>query len=112
MPDSTWKDLVEAHIPDRDEPATDKQRAYMVVLVFSKDVTDQQTDLVLDLFNRSDLPKTRASQVIDLLTRQHSLTATQIRSRATTFGKEQLQLKNAMSAVLQGQPWPSDVPLK
>lgn len=112
MPNTTWKDLVEAHIPDHDEPATEKQRAYMVVLVFSKDVTDQQTDLVLNLFDRSDLPKSRASQVIDLLTRQPSLSAAQIRARAATFGKEQLLLKNSMSAVLQGQPWPGGLSLK
>lgn len=96
----------------QEQYATPKQRAYMVVLVFSRDIPDHLVDIVMEVFDRADLSKERASSVINLLVAQPTLMTKSMRDRQATFTKEHLALKNKMSGVLSGEPWPEDMVLK
>lgn len=107
----TFSELVEkAH--SQEHYATPKQRAYMVVLVFSRDIPDPLTEIVMEIFDRADLSKNRTSTVIDLLVAQPALSARDQRDRMKTFTTKQLALKAKMSQVLAGEEWPADLPFK
>ena len=107
----TFHELVEQAFI-QEHYATPKQRAYMVVLVFSRDIPDHLTDIVMEVFDRADLQKERASTVINLLIAQPTLNAAGMRDRLRTFDKRQRELKTKMSDVLSGKPWPDDLPFR
>lgn len=90
--------------------ATNKQRAYMVVLVFSRKVPDHVTELVLNVYNKKDLPRDRVSEIISTLVNTEVLSAKDARDRHNTFSREQKSIYASMSDVLGGKPWPDDIP--
>lgn len=89
--------------------ASHRQRAYMIVLVFIKNIDDNVTNRIFDIFDRSDLTSQGASQILDLLVSKPALSSTAARARRATFGPAERDLKDKMSSVLGGQPWPEDV---
>ena len=91
------------------DSASPRQRAYLIVLMFLKNVDDPIVDRVFAVFDRSDLTMKDASEIIDLLVKKPSLSSTASRARRATFGPDQRDLRDKMSGVLSGGEWPEDV---
>ena len=106
---ASWESLVEA--VSNPDPATEKQRAYIVVLAFTKDLTDREIEIIFQLYNRKDLSKTKASTLLEALTTKPGMSNKAARQRLATFTAEQLALNASMSNVLSGAPWPANIRL-